>query len=74
MIILELTVLIVILLSFAATAGTNKAASSSTTLNTRKLDEETENLAREFVFTLYYVLRKSCRSYENLYLFVVCEK
>ncbi|KDP34783.1 hypothetical protein JCGZ_10563 [Jatropha curcas] len=25
-------------------AGTNKAASSSTTLNTRKLDEETENL------------------------------
>lgn len=35
-------------LSFAATAGTNKAASSSTSLNTRKLDEETENLAREF--------------------------
>ncbi|KAM2852044.1 hypothetical protein PS2_028078 [Malus domestica] len=28
-----------------ATTGTNKAASSSTTLNTRKLDEETENLA-----------------------------
>ncbi|VFQ64345.1 unnamed protein product [Cuscuta campestris] len=27
-----------------STAGTNKAASSSTTLNTRKLDEETENL------------------------------
>ncbi|KAK6259284.1 hypothetical protein SCA6_013758 [Theobroma cacao] len=32
-----------------ATAGTNKAASSSTTLNTRKLDDETENLAREFI-------------------------
>ncbi|KAK8935165.1 Multiprotein-bridging factor 1a [Platanthera zijinensis] len=30
-------------------AGTNKAASSSTTLNTRKLDEETENLAHERV-------------------------
>ncbi|KAM1175955.1 hypothetical protein EV1_028042 [Malus domestica] len=28
-----------------ATTGANKAASSSTTLNTRKLDEETENLA-----------------------------
>ncbi|XP_077251119.1 multiprotein-bridging factor 1b-like [Tasmannia lanceolata] len=32
-------------------AGTNKAASSSTTLNTRKLDEETENLAHERVPT-----------------------
>ncbi|KAM1413362.1 hypothetical protein ACFXTO_025970 [Malus domestica] len=31
------------------TAGTNKAASSSTTLNTRKLDEETENLAHDRV-------------------------
>ncbi|KAL2472718.1 Multiprotein-bridging factor 1b [Forsythia ovata] len=30
-------------------AGTNKAASSSTTLNTRKLDEDTENLAHEKV-------------------------
>ncbi|EOX92868.1 Multiprotein bridging factor 1B [Theobroma cacao] len=30
-----------------ATAGTNKAASSSTTLNTRKLDDETENLAHD---------------------------
>ncbi|MBA0797195.1 hypothetical protein Gohar_007911 [Gossypium harknessii] len=28
-------------------AGTNRAASSSTSLNTRKLDEETENLARK---------------------------
>ncbi|CAH9104356.1 unnamed protein product [Cuscuta epithymum] len=27
------------------TAGTNKAASSSTSLNTRKLDEDTENLS-----------------------------
>ncbi|OMO74746.1 Helix-turn-helix type 3 [Corchorus capsularis] len=32
-------------------AGTNRAASSSTTLNTRKLDEETENLAHERVPT-----------------------
>ncbi|XP_048430383.1 multiprotein-bridging factor 1a isoform X1 [Pyrus x bretschneideri] len=39
----------VALLIFAATAGTNKAASSSTTLNTRKLDDETENLAHERV-------------------------
>ncbi|RWV97705.1 hypothetical protein BHE74_00014400 [Ensete ventricosum] len=30
-------------------AGSNKAASSSTSLNTRKLDEETENLSREFL-------------------------
>ncbi|CAA3006643.1 multi -bridging factor 1b-like [Olea europaea subsp. europaea] len=30
-------------------AGTNRAASSSTTLNTRKLDEETDNLAHEKV-------------------------
>ncbi|KAH7522991.1 hypothetical protein JRO89_XSUnG0085900 [Xanthoceras sorbifolium] len=29
-----------------STAGTNKAASSSTSLNTRKLDEDTENLSR----------------------------
>ncbi|KAH7533214.1 hypothetical protein FEM48_Zijuj04G0106300 [Ziziphus jujuba var. spinosa] len=33
-----------------STAGTNKAASSSTSLNTRKLDEETENLARAVLF------------------------
>ncbi|CAI9773523.1 unnamed protein product [Fraxinus pennsylvanica] len=30
-------------------AGTNKAASSSTSLNTRKLDEDTESLAHEKV-------------------------
>ncbi|CAI9754963.1 unnamed protein product [Fraxinus pennsylvanica] len=30
-------------------AGTNRAASSSTSLNTRKLDEDTENLAHEKV-------------------------
>ncbi|KAK6917920.1 Multiprotein bridging factor 1, N-terminal [Dillenia turbinata] len=30
-------------------AGTNRAASSSTTLNTRKLDDETENLTHERV-------------------------
>ncbi|XP_059661420.1 multiprotein-bridging factor 1b [Cornus florida] len=32
-------------------AGTNKAASSSTSLNTRKLDEDTENLAHDRVPT-----------------------
>ncbi|XP_020587864.1 multiprotein-bridging factor 1b-like [Phalaenopsis equestris] len=32
-------------------AGSNKAASSSTTLNTRKLDDETENLSHEKVST-----------------------
>ncbi|MFS7896264.1 putative transcription factor Lambda-DB family [Helianthus anomalus] len=32
-------------------AGSNKAASSSTSLNTRKLDEETENLTHEKVPT-----------------------
>ncbi|OVA13614.1 Cro/C1-type helix-turn-helix domain [Macleaya cordata] len=34
-----------------STAGTNKAASSGTSLNTRKLDEETEVLAHERVPT-----------------------
>ncbi|XP_072978636.1 multiprotein-bridging factor 1b [Typha angustifolia] len=34
-----------------STAGTNKAASSSTSLNTRKLDDETENLSHERVPT-----------------------
>ncbi|KAJ9671437.1 hypothetical protein PVL29_025242 [Vitis rotundifolia] len=34
-----------------STAGTNRAASSSTSLNTRKLDEETENLTHERVPT-----------------------
>nr|GMC76702.1 multiprotein-bridging factor 1B-like [Ipomoea batatas] len=34
-----------------ANAGTNKAASSSTSLNTRKLDEDTENLAHQKVPT-----------------------
>lgn len=48
--ILLVSIITVVSLSFTATAGTNKAASSSTTLNTRKLDEETENLAREFIF------------------------
>ncbi|XP_073029600.1 multiprotein-bridging factor 1b-like [Primulina eburnea] len=32
-----------------ANAGTNKAASSSTSLNTRKLDDDTENLAHDKV-------------------------
>lgn len=29
-------------------AGTNKAASSSTSLNTKRLDDDTESLAREY--------------------------
>ncbi|XP_060198297.1 multiprotein-bridging factor 1a-like [Lycium barbarum] len=37
--------------SNAANAGSNKAASSSTSLNTRKLDEDTENLSHEKVPT-----------------------
>ncbi|XP_031270843.1 multiprotein-bridging factor 1b-like [Pistacia vera] len=37
-------------------AGTNKAASSSTSLNTRKLDEDTENLAREYLFLIFCIL------------------
>jgi len=40
--------LIVASLVIVAAAGSNKAASSSTSLNTRKLDEETENLHREY--------------------------
>ncbi|KAG5597562.1 hypothetical protein H5410_038794 [Solanum commersonii] len=35
-----------------STAGINRAASSSTTLNTRKLDEDTENLALRRRFLL----------------------
>ncbi|PHT69631.1 Endothelial differentiation-related factor 1 -like protein [Capsicum annuum] len=35
----------------AANAGSNRAASSSTSLNTRKLDEDTENLSHEKVPT-----------------------
>ncbi|KAL6999634.1 Multiprotein-bridging factor 1b [Sarracenia purpurea var. burkii] len=34
-----------------STAGSNKAASSSTSLNTRKLDDETENLSHDRVPT-----------------------
>ena len=34
----------------AATAGTKKVVSSSTTLKTRKLNEETENLARKYIY------------------------
>ncbi|KAG6395576.1 hypothetical protein SASPL_141699 [Salvia splendens] len=34
-----------------STGGTNRAASSSTSLNTRKLDEDTENLTHEKVPT-----------------------
>ncbi|KAJ0750885.1 putative transcription factor Lambda-DB family [Helianthus annuus] len=37
--------------SIAAAAGSNRAASTSISLNTRKLDEETENLTHEKVPT-----------------------
>jgi len=33
-------------------AGSNKAASSGTSLNTKKLDDDTENLSRE-LFNLF---------------------
>jgi hypothetical protein len=36
------------LLTTADNAGTNKAANSGTSLNTKRLDDDTENLAREF--------------------------
>jgi hypothetical protein len=36
------------LLTNADNAGTNKAANSCTSLNTKRLDDDTENLAREF--------------------------
>lgn len=50
LLVIELQVLIFCL---TATAGSNKAASSSTSLNTRKLDEETENLSRKFLFYVH---------------------
>lgn len=37
------------LLMNADNAGTNKAAHSTTSLNTKRLDDDTENLAREFL-------------------------
>ena len=36
------------LLMNADNAGTNKAANSGTSFNTKRLDDDTENLAREF--------------------------
>ncbi|KAL9297754.1 hypothetical protein ACSQ67_023650 [Phaseolus vulgaris] len=43
--------MIVQLLPLTDNAGTNKAASSSTSLNTKRLDEDTENLTHEKVPT-----------------------
>ncbi|RVW19548.1 Multiprotein-bridging factor 1a [Vitis vinifera] len=54
--------------SLVAHAGTNKAASSSTSLNTRKLDEETENLAREYILGLWHLPYSCCLSSELLAL------
>ncbi|KAL6570649.1 Multiprotein-bridging factor 1b [Orobanche gracilis] len=42
-----------------ATAGSNKAASSSTTLNTRKLDEDTENLAPHLIGEVVCLVEKA---------------
>jgi hypothetical protein len=38
---------------FTDNAATNKPASSSTSLNTKRLDEDTENLAREYCVCAY---------------------
>lgn len=57
---------------FAANAGTNKAASSGTSLNTRKLDEETENLSREFSMFVFHVRSLSAKAacfYSGIYVF-----
>ena len=40
------------ILWFADNAGTNKAASSGTSLNTKRLDDDTENLARKRLIVL----------------------
>uniref|UniRef100_A0A0V0HV67 Putative ovule protein n=1 Tax=Solanum chacoense TaxID=4108 RepID=A0A0V0HV67_SOLCH len=40
-----------VLIDLVSNAGSNRAASSSTSLNTRKLDEDTENLSHEKVPT-----------------------
>lgn len=42
----------IVKLLYADNAGTNKSASSSTSLNTKRLDDDTENLARKYA-TLY---------------------
>ena len=44
----------------ADNAGTNKAAHSTTSLNTKRLDDDTENLAREFhALLLLYVSKRN---------------
>ncbi|RDX93534.1 Multiprotein-bridging factor 1b [Mucuna pruriens] len=42
---------VIVELFYADNAGTNKAASSSTSLNTKRLDDDTENLAHDRVPT-----------------------
>ena len=54
-------------LPFAAAAGSNKSASSSTTLNTRKLDEETENLSRE-----YFSITFAQHGWIRFFFFIPC--
>lgn len=46
--------MIVFWLFYTDNAATNRAASSSTSLNTKRLDEDTENLARESSVTLLF--------------------
>lgn len=48
---MKFSVAMILFMPFAAAAGSNKSASSSTSLNTRKLDEETENLSHDRVPT-----------------------
>lgn len=45
-----LVILLIVKLFCTDNAGTNKAASSGTSLNTKRLDEDTENLTRECAY------------------------
>jgi len=54
--------MIVQLLPLTDNAGTNKAASSSTSLNTKRLDEDTENLTREY-YNIYRQRIRLCLIY-----------
>ena len=51
-------------------AGTNKAASSGTSLNTKRLDDDTENLARKSI--VFVFCRQLCFIFLILLSFVGC--
>jgi hypothetical protein len=55
------------LLTNADNAGTNKAAHSGTSLNTKRLDDDIENLAREF--QTFLLLHASKKNYKLKQLF-----